>query len=158
MSQFEILATVISIISAVIAVTSLIRTRETAKEQLRLEQITADLSEKQLALLKDSELEKTQPKLRMTLTKIGNSYRFIIINRGEGSAYNLGLKLIDCDDSPLSTGEVSEKLPIPELKSNARIRLLASIHMGSRRTYHFKLNWTNKDGDKSFAEDHYVTL
>lgn len=157
MTLNEILTLSVSLISVIIAVKSLVRTQKIATEQLKLEKITAQLAEKQITQIDDAAHEKTQPKLHVDLTKLGKNYKFLIANRGDGSAYNLTFELIDCPDSPLSQSEVSEKFPYPELKSQARVKLIAAIHMSSPRTYLVRLKWADTNGTES-SEDFHVSL
>jgi len=131
MTGYETVTLCVSLLSVIIAVTSLIRTRKIAAEQLKLEQITAQLVKKQISQIDEAAHDKTQPKLHVDLTKLGNNCKFLIANRGDSSAYNLTFELIDCPDSPLAEREVNEKFPCPELKSQLRVKLIAAIHMRS---------------------------
>lgn len=157
MNTNEILTLALSLISVIIAITSLIRTRKIAAEQLKLEKITAKLAEKQMSQIDEAAHEKTQPKLNVTLTKIGKSHRFLIVNRGEGSAFNLTFELIDCPNSPLSQSEVDEKFPFQELKSQSSVRLLAGIYMGCPRVYRVRLTW-NDSSAINYSEEFHVSL
>ncbi|QDT10526.1 hypothetical protein [Planctomycetes bacterium K23_9] len=157
MTLTEFLTLAISLVSVIIAVTSLIRTRGIAAEQLKLEAITAKLAERQLSQIEEEAHDRTQAKLHVDLTKLGKNWKFLIANRGEGSAFNLRLELIDCADSPLSQSEVSEKFPYPELKTQSRIKLIAGIHMQSPRTYQVRLTWEDSR-DVEHVEDFHVAL
>lgn len=157
MTTAEFLTIGISLIAATISLVSLIRTRKTAEEQLKLEKITADLAQKQLLHLEFSERERSLPKILIILSKLGNGYNFLVTNRGDGSAFDLKLDLIDCKDSPLSSSEIAEKFPFPELKPNSRIKLLAAIHMNSPRIYDFQVSWNDSSGNEHI-EKQRVTL
>ncbi len=167
MTTNEILTLGVSLVSVIIAVTSLIRTRKVAAEQLCLSQehlqlaekqlqfdeIAAQLASKQIEQLENDEHEKRQPRFHVDVTKLGKSYHFLVANRGDGSAYNLNFALIDCTDSPVSP---EEKFPVPELRSQARVKLLAGIHMGSPRKYHVRLTWDDSEGNQH-SDDFHVT-
>lgn len=156
MSKYEILSLLISILAVVVSAVSLVRTRKIAKEQLELEKVTAELSRLQIESLSEEKSNKDKPKFNVNLTKLGKSYKFYISNTGQGSAYNVNFELVDCDDSPLCS-DVQEKFPHPEMKPNSRVKLIASIHMGSPLKYQVKLSWQNKDDD-DFNETHWVTM
>lgn len=148
MSKFEILSLLISTLAAVISTVSLFRTRKLAKEQLELEKVTAELSKLQIESIAEEKSNKTKPKFNVNLTKLGKSYNFYISNTGEGSAYNVDFELIDCEDSPLSTHELQDMFPHPEIKPNSRVKLMAAIHLGSPIKYQAKLTWENESGEK----------
>jgi len=148
MSKFEILSLLISALAVIISTMSLMRTRKLAKEQLELERVTAELSRLQIESLAEEKSNKTKPKFNVNLTKLGKSYNFYISNTGQGSAYNVNFELIGCEDSPLSSHDLQDKFPHPEIKPNSRVKLLAAIHMGSPRKYQVKLTWENENGDK----------
>ncbi|WP_417374584.1 hypothetical protein [Gimesia maris] len=157
MTKYETFSICIALISAIIAVISLKRTREVAIEQLHLEKIMAELAKKQISQIENAELEKVLPNLRVDLTKLGNNYHFLISNRGEGSAYDLSFALVNCADSPVSNRELNEKFPFPELRADSRIKLLASIHMQSPRKYLARLTWSDANGEK-YSEEFHVTV
>lgn len=157
MTLYESLTLLIAVISAIIAVTSLVRTRRLAEEQVRLGKVTEELTRKQIAQIESQEIEKKSPKLSVDLVKVGKDYSFIVANRGQGSAFDLDLELVDCADSPLLGRQLEDNFPHPELRSENRIKLLAAIHMGSPTKYIARLSWKDSEGEK-FTEDHQVTL
>ena len=147
MSSFEILTLVVSLVSVVIAMTSLVRTRGLNERQLQLQEITSQLAERQLGQIEQAERERALPGLRVELAKIGKSYRFLLVNRGASSAFHLTFEFVDCADPPVSRGELAEKFPYPELKPESRVRLLAAIHMGSPRVFTVRLAWKDAAGN-----------
>lgn len=149
MTSVEILTLSISALAVIVSVVSLIRIRKTEEEQKELRKITTELSELQIKVLEEDNKNKTKPKFNVTLTKIGKNYKFYISNTGEGSAYNVNIELMNCEDSPLVSSDVNEKFPHPEIKASSRIQLMASIHMSSPIKYQFKLTWESKTGEKS---------
>ena len=148
MSNFEVLSLFISTLAVLIATVSLIRTRTLAKEQLELERVTAQLSKLQIESITETKINSTKPKFNVSLTKLGKSYNFYISNTGQGSAYNVSFELIDCENSPLSTGEILDIFPYQEMKPSSRIKLIASIHIGSPIKYQSKITWQDENGKK----------
>lgn len=150
MTRYEILALGISLISAFIAIVSLVRTR-------KLEKIMAELAQKQISQLDDAKRDKTLPKLHVEFSNIGTSYRFHIINRGEGIAYNVNIEMIDCPKSPLLQNDLDEKFPFLALHPGVSINLVAAIHAQSPEKYHARLTWIDSEG-REHVEDRHVTL
>ena len=144
MTEYEILTLLTSLLAIVVSLVSLIRTREITQEQLELERITAELSKDQLKNLEDENKAKNLPKFNVTIQRLGKNSFFYVSNTGEGTAYNLNLELIDCNDNPLY--DVQNKLPFPEMKANSRIKLNASFHLQSHLKYQVKLTWNDKEG------------
>lgn len=101
MTMYELLTLLASIVAVVISAVSLVRTRKLAAEQLELARVTAELSRLQIKEISEQDALKTKPQLNVAITKIGNSSNFIISNTGQGSAFDLNMELIDCQDSPL---------------------------------------------------------
>lgn len=157
MTTYELISLLVSILSVIIAVTAMMRTRKIAEEQLNLERITAELSKKQLEELELTASKRDLPKLKVDLDKLGKDYNFFIMNRGQGSAYDLHFELIDCSESPISTSDLREKFPFPELKPDSRVKLLAGIHMNSPRQYHVRLKWKSSNKDEQ-TEDFHVSI
>src|SRR6187402_1539562 len=151
MTSYELISTLVSVIAAVISVVSLVRTRNIAEEQLKLERVTAQLSSMQMSQIKNENIEKQKPKINIAITKIGNSSHFIIANIGQGSAYDLSIELIDCPENPLAY-DFQEKIPCPELKANSRIKLHASFHMQSPLTYQVKAKWRDISGEETIEK------
>ncbi len=155
MTMYELLTLLASIVAVVISAVSLVRTRKLAAEQLELARVTAELSRLQIKEISEQDALKTKPQLNVAITKIGNSSNFIISNTGQGSAFDLNMELIDCQDSPL-LNDVNEKLPCPEMKPNSRIKLLAAMHLSSPLTYQVKLLWKELSGEQK-AETYWVS-
>ena len=155
MTPYELLTLLASIIAVVISAVSLVRTRKLAAEQLELERITADLSRLQIKSIEEQENLKTKPQLNVAITKIGSSSHFIISNTGKGSAYEVNLELVDCQNNPL-TSEVNHIFPYAEMKPNSRIKLLASMQMSSPLKYQVKLIWHESSGEE-LSEIHWVS-
>jgi len=155
MTLLEFLTLATAVVSLIIGAISLVRTRKLAAEQLRLDGIMADLAKKQLEQIEAEEHENKLPSFNVSLNKLGKNYNLLIVNRGNGSANNLNLELVDCADSPLYG--MDGKFPWPELRPGQRIKLGAAIHMQSPNKYLVRLSYTDADG-QTRTEDHHVAL
>ena len=156
MTLVDYLTLSISLISVVIAVTSLVRTRRLAAEQLELERVTAELSAKQIAQIDAEERQRQRPDFRVDLTKLGNDHYFLVANRGDGSAFDLRFELVNCERSPLYDDFV-RMFPYAELKAESRVKVPAAIHLGSPGEYTVRLTWKERDGSEK-SEDFTVYL
>lgn len=148
MNSFELINLAISLLSIIVAAVALVRSRVLAQEQLRLEKITAELSELQIRMIKEQNRDKDKALFNVNLIRKGKSYCFYIHNKGQGSAYNVSFELVDCEDNPLVKHEIEALLPYKELKPNSRITLPAALHYQSPLKYQAKLNWEDKEGNK----------
>lgn len=158
MTNYEILALLVSLLAVVISAVSLIRLSRVQKQQVRLQEATAKLSERQLEVLEHEEKKKSRARLQAELVNEGGgNYVFCITNVGGTVAANVQLELVDCLDSPLIEGDVKEKLPAPILNAGDRIRLIAAMDFGSPSAYRAKVSWTNPNGEPA-SEEFYLTL
>ncbi|MDO6451964.1 hypothetical protein Q4490_00170 [Neptunomonas phycophila] len=156
MSKYEIISTLVSILAIVVSTISLVRTRKLVQEQLELEKVTAELSKLQIDGIKREKAEKIKPKLNVVLSKLDKNYYFYITNTGQGTAYNVNFELVDCEDSPL-VGDLLEKFPHPEMKTNSRVKLIAAIHKQSPLKYQAKVSWHDSE-QQAHDETFWVTL
>lgn len=143
----DILTNGIAIIALLVSIFSILQSRRTAKEQLKLQKSASKLAEKQLEILKKEENNKSLPRLNVTIQKQGNNHYFYITNRGNVTIYNLNLELIDCSDNPLF--DAHEKLPYPELRYDNALKLGAAFACDSSSNYKVKLTWENQEGIQS---------
>lgn len=130
MTGYEWVSLGISSVALVVAILSWLKSNKLAKLQIQ------ELEEKKR--LKD------KPKLNVAISKLGKSSYFVVANTGGGSAYQLNVSLIDCNDNPLL--DASERLPHPELKPDSALKLLAAFDLDSALKYQVKLTWKNKSG------------
>jgi hypothetical protein len=156
MTHVDFLTLSISILSVIIAAVSLIRTRKLAAEQLELERVTAELSAKQIEQIERDDQQRQRPDFHVDLTKLGNDHYFLVANRGDGSAFELNFELVDCSNSPLYADSV-RMFPYAELKSQARVKVPAAVHLGSPSSYNVRLTWKERDGTEK-SEDFTVYL
>lgn len=140
MTVYEIIATVISVIALIVAISSWLKSNKLAKLQIQ------EIEEKNR--LKD------KPKLNVAIHGSGSSGAFAISNAGEGSAYQLNLALIDCKEAPIF--DTSERLPHPELKPNSALKIPAAFHLKSDLKYQIQLAWKEKGSDKEHKEIFWV--
>ena len=163
MTSYEFLTLVTAIVALIVSTISLIRSRKLAEdqlklveEQLKLEQVTAELSRLQIKIIAEQDSLKTKPLLNVAITKTGTSSYFVIANRGQGSALDLDMELVDCLENPLMN-EVNQKLPFPKLRPNVPIKLRAAFHMSSALKYQVKLTWREIGDDERKEEVFWVS-
>lgn len=153
MINFELLTLLLSIIAAVISVISLVRTRKVQEEQMRLERVTAELSQRQLERLAQEDDEKSKAYIHVTLEQSGTDYRFWIRNQGKAKAKDVWVTLdSEGPDNPIVGSEYKKKIPIPFLSSGGEVSLIAAIHMGSCGKYKISARWINEDQSQSNDE------
>lgn len=140
MTIYEWISLGFSFVALVVAIASWLKSNKLAKLQIQ------ELEEKKL--LKD------KPKLNVAIHKTDKGRYFVVSNTGDGSAYDLNFKLIDCNDSPLM--DTSSKLPHPELKPSSAIKLGAIFHLNSPVKYQVELAWQEKDSDAVRKEIFWV--
>lgn len=112
------------------------------------------LAKLQILELEEKKRLKGKPKLNVAIHKTGKSSYFAVANTGDGSAYDLDFKLIDCNDSPLIN--TTNKLPHPELKPSSVIKLGAVFHLNSPVKYQVELAWKEKNSDAVQKEIFWV--
>jgi hypothetical protein len=123
------------------------------EEQMRLERVTAELSQRQLELLVQEDKEKSKANIHVTLEKSGNDYRFWIRNKGRAKASDVWVTLeSEGPDNPIVGSEYKKKIPIPFLSPSDGVSLMAAIHMGSSGKYKMYARWINEDQSQSKEE------
>lgn len=157
MSQSEMASLGISLISVVIALVSLVRTRKVENEQLELQRITADLSRKQIRQLDEQDQLQNRADLRVRFEpKSQSDWIFVIENRGSGSAFSLKLELLNCTKSPLEGGVSFVQLQ-GEVKSHDEARIPAHIPLNGDIGYDVRLAWKERGGTER-SEDYAVSM
>lgn len=155
MSGYEFLTLLVSVGALLVSLASMRWTHKISKEQLEIERVTAQLSTRQLQVLEEEQKAKNMPKFQVTISKLGKSSCFYIVNIGEGSAYDVNFELIDCESSPL-VSDYYEKFPHPEMKPQSRVKLLAAFHMQSPLKYQVRLSWKDEFGAQQ-EESFWIT-
>jgi len=146
MTAYELISVVASFVAVVISGVSLLRTWHLQRQQLRLNEVTEQLSRKQLSVLAAQEAATARARVVADLTKFGSDWYFTITNQGPAPARSVNFELVDCADSPLVEGDYEQKVPIPLLQPGQTTRLLAALHQGSPTRYNAKVSRTNTDG------------
>lgn len=145
MTLYELLTLGTAVLALIVSAVSLVRTRGIAAEQLKLERVTAELAKAQLDEMSLRAQQRKLPKLNAVLTKLGQNSYLVITNTGEGSALNLNLAVLG-DYNPVVADR--DQLPHPELRPGARLKLIASMHLGSPARYEAVLSWTDATGER----------
>ena len=147
------LTLLLSTTAAVISLVTLVRTRKVQNEQMRLERVTAELSQRQLELLIHEDEEKSKAYIHVTLEQNGADYRFWIRNQGRAKASDVWVTLdSEGSDNPIIGSEYKKKIPIPFLGSGGEVALIAAINMGSSGKYKMSARWINEDLSQSREE------
>lgn len=155
MTGYELLSTLVSAIAAVISIVAMIRTRKINAAMLRLEEIHAELSKKQIEQIEKDKQEQSRAKLKVELVKHSStSYKFHITNMGSSSAKNINFSLTqDCDSNPLVMNEYTQKIPYPMLNAGDYFTLIAAINFDmSSSIFPVRLFWKNEDGTQGNLE------
>lgn len=172
MSLYELLTLLASLVAVAVSATSLVRSRNVATEQARLgteqlrlaedqyklnqklaeeqsklNELTAKLSSYQLKEMEEQERLKKKPAIKVRFSKLGNMTELVIANRGLGSAYDVDVELVDCEENPLMRTE--QLLPHPEIRPTSALKIPASFHMNSPLTYQLRVTWKDVDGEQS---------
>jgi hypothetical protein len=154
MSRYEVLSFLLAVVAIVVSVVSLIRTRKIQEKQLEFQKIAADLSAKQLEIIRREE----SARINVRLEKTGTSYKFVIANEGKAVARDIHFSIDGLSgDNPLSPAEYAEKIPIPALHPGSSTTLIAVIHMRSARRYTVRVRWSNPDGSQ-VSDDIFTSL
>lgn len=147
MNLYEALTLLASCLAMIISTVSLVRTRRISEEQLKLGRVTAELSAYQIKEIEERQSLKDKPKIDVRLSRLGDKAELVIVNSGQGFAYNVNLELLDCNENPLYDAQY--KLPCPELRPKSTIKLRASFHMSSPMQYQVKVSWRDSAGEQS---------
>ena len=147
MTSFEIFSIFISLLAVIISAVSLVRTRKISAQQLELEKITAELSQKQLENLHLDAAVKAKAFIDVELIKSGTKYKIAITNTGGSEAQNIDFHIAE-DRNPLVGNDYAEKIPIKSLKPGKAVYLLAAISSGMPASFNGCVRWKNPDGSQ----------
>ena len=144
MSNFEALTLILSCVAVIVSLAVWNGQRKLQREANDLQRVTAELSRKQLQLIKEQE----QSKFALSLTKDGKGYKLVLANKGEADALAVDLRPIGTtiENNYLIASELEEKLPIKRLRSGEEVRFLAAVSMGTPIVSEFHVSWHNADG------------
>jgi hypothetical protein len=147
-SNFEIISILLSSTALVISLVSIVRSRKTQADFLKLEKVHAELSRKQLDEIELNESKKGKTQLAIFIQD-GN---IILSNEGSVKAKDIELEFSKDEDNKLVGGEWS-KLPYPILNPSEQFKLVAAYdNKQASPIFAIKVKWTNHDGSKGKYE------
>lgn len=174
MNTYELLTLLSSLVAVAISATSLVRSRNVAteqarlgteqlklaeeqlklnqklaEEQSRLNEVTAKLSSYQIKELEEQEQLKRKPAINVRFSKLGKMAELVIANRGQASAYDVDVELVDCKDEDNPLMRTGQLLPHPEIRPTSVLKIPAAFHIGSPLTYQVKVTWKDAGGEQS---------
>ena len=148
-STINLLSLLVSIIAASISAVALIRTRKTQSKFLELEKIHAELSQRQIRELEESNKDK----LRTTIDLEIVSGSLFVRNVGKSNASNINISFENDDENRIVESELKQ-LPIQKLKPFADYKLLGSYDtFDSPDVITVLVSWTNLDGSSGSSEE-----
>jgi hypothetical protein len=159
MSDFEALTLVLSCIAVIVSLIVWSGQRKLQREANDLQKVTAELSRKQLQLIKEQEQRKFVAQLGLSLVKDGKGYKLVLANKGEADALAVDLRPVGStiEHNFLIASELKDKLPIKRLRGGEEVRFLAAIGLGTPFVSEFHVSWQNADGSTGM-EDFSVSL
>ena len=156
MTQFEFVSLVLSGVAVLVSLVVWNGQRKLQREANELQRVTADLSRKQLQLIKEQEASKHQAKLALALVPDGRGYKLVLSNNGPADALAVDLRPIGSTaaDSFLVESELKDKLPHKRLRSSEQLRFIAAVTPDTPAVQEFHVTWQNADG--STAMEHFA--
>jgi len=158
------ISTLVATVALIVSLVSLVRTRRThanqlklQEEHLQLQRTTAELHAKQLQLLDSQDLRSRRGVLGVSLVRTHRGYEFLIENTGEIAVKNIRFELLECPDSPLVRGDYDRKLPVPLLHPRGSVSLLAALSSSTPLSYEARLTWVDPD-DTEQTSVFYVSV
>lgn len=109
---------------------------------------TTRLQRRQVFQMDREEDARQKADVRVELMRDFTDSRFLIMNQGQGTAYDVTFSL-DIEKgkaSPLVANDWKAKLPIPALRSGEEVRLAAALTMGTGTVFDGHWSWRNEDG------------
>lgn len=114
------------------------------------ERLNLLLVEKEAA---ESEAQKRADVSANFYSSAKNTYRLKVFNRGQGSATNVRLEVLDQSEL-LIDSDIARKFPIPIMEQHQSVELIAAVHMGSPSRAHIRLLWDDAAGKDHAKELH----
>ena len=154
MTQFELVSLILSGIAVLVSLIVWNGQRKLQREANELQRTTAELSRKQLQLIKEQEAAKYQAKLALDLVPDGRGYKLVLSNTGAADALAVDLRPIgsSATETFLVDSELQDKLPHKRLRSGEQIRFIAAVSLGSAAVHEFHVTWQNEDGSTAMEE------
>ena len=159
MSDFEALTLVLSCVAVIVSLVVWSGQRKLQREANDLQKVTAELSRKQLQLIKEQEQRKLTALLALALVKDGKGYKLVLSNKGEAEALAVDLRPMGAtiEHNFLIASELQETLPIKRLRGGDEVRFLAAVAHGTPFVSQFHVSWQHADGSTGM-EDFNVSL
>lgn len=159
MTPYETLSIIIAGIAVIVSLVVWNGQRKIQREANDLQRATAELSKKQLEIIRREEKGKNTARLFIEFFREGKYYRFRITNKSEVEAKDVELEFLldNPKDSPLIASEYEQKFPAKKISPGHSITLNATMHFSSPLAYNVLLKWTNPDGART-EEETYVAL
>lgn len=146
MTSYEFLTLLVSLLAVILSAVSLFRTRRTAIRQLALQEITAELSKKQLEKIKESEEDAKKTFIEVKLVSLKDYNKFVICNVGEAEAKNVSIKVLG-DYNPIVSNDFEDKIPIKSLRPRQEVSLLSVSELGTPSSFEVEVSWENPTGE-----------
>lgn len=135
----------VALASLIVAVLSLVRTRVTNAKMIDLNETVAELSRKQLEVIHRDESLRERPRILTSIARVKrHNQNLLIVNRGDGSAFNLNCVFLTHAELLFSDG--LDAFPISEFRPSKNIKIPLARHLGSASSFKIRLSWEERDG------------
>jgi len=153
LSIFQVINIIFTFSALLLSIFSFIRSYKTQAKFLKLEEVHAELSRKQLEQITVNENNKGKAKLSISII----SGHIVLSNNGEAKANNIQLEFSKDEDNKLFGGEL-DKLFDLTLNPNGKFKLLGAYgNKGVSAIISVKVRWKNHDGSNGeFQEALYL--
>ena len=148
LSSFQVINIIFTFSALLLSIFSFIRSYKIQSKLLKLEEVHAKLSRKQLEQLTVNENNKGKTKIAISIRN-GN---IVLSNDGGAIADSIQLEFLKGEDNKLAKGECN-KLPYPRLYPNEKFILIATYnHYSTLSIINIKVKWKNQDGSNDIHE------
>ncbi len=155
----------LSLVGLIISTIALSRSHNAHKEnvtlnkaQIKLEEITANLSKKQLEIIEKKEQFENSIEFSTVINqpnKDDNMYRLITKNIGGKPAYNVFIDTTNPQNRDFRI--LQDQFPFPVLKSNDYIKTVIIITIGEKKANHeIEIKWSDEN-EKSYSSKQWVS-
>jgi type II secretory pathway pseudopilin PulG len=146
----SLLSLLVSLIAAMIAATSLVRSRKLAQRQLELQAEQQKLARAQLELARAAAAKQERAEIVLSLERYENAHRFYLRNRGAATARNVDLAVASAEGktSPVLDDDYRKLIPVREMPPGHEVAVWASLTMGTGVAFDCAWSWDNADGSR----------